>query len=85
MLFSAEKSPIIFSVLLEDTLYKNSIDVPFVQLILMKVGGQIIYSGMLGRHSSKLIEYFEVSADSQLAISKLLLATLMHILLSVHM
>uniref|UniRef100_A0A2N9E6E2 ABC transporter domain-containing protein n=1 Tax=Fagus sylvatica TaxID=28930 RepID=A0A2N9E6E2_FAGSY len=28
-------------------------------LILMKTGGQIIYSGSLGRHSSKLIEYFE--------------------------
>ncbi|KAH7513560.1 hypothetical protein FEM48_Zijuj12G0213100 [Ziziphus jujuba var. spinosa] len=28
-------------------------------LILMKMGGQIIYSGMLGHHSSKLIEYFE--------------------------
>lgn len=31
-----------------------------MQLILMKMGGQIIYSGMLGHHSSKLIEYFEV-------------------------
>ncbi|KAK9289059.1 hypothetical protein L1049_017530 [Liquidambar formosana] len=28
-------------------------------LILMKKGGQIIYSGKLGHHSSKLIEYFE--------------------------
>ncbi|KAK3189997.1 hypothetical protein Dsin_029558 [Dipteronia sinensis] len=28
-------------------------------LILMKTGGEIIYSGMLGQHSSKLIEYFE--------------------------
>lgn len=84
-LFTAEKSTIIFPVLLlDDTLY-NSIDVLLVQLILMKIGGQIIYSGMLGRHSSKLIEYFEVSTDSQLAISKLLVATLMHIHLSVHM
>ncbi|KAK1591889.1 hypothetical protein Q3G72_015377 [Acer saccharum] len=28
-------------------------------LLLMKTGGRIIYSGMLGHHSSKLIEYFE--------------------------
>ncbi|KAK3190018.1 hypothetical protein Dsin_029579 [Dipteronia sinensis] len=28
-------------------------------LILMKTGGRIIYSGLLGQHSSKLIEYFE--------------------------
>lgn len=34
-----------------------------MQLIIMKRGGQIIYSGMLGRHSSKLIEYFEVSQN----------------------
>lgn len=34
--------------------------IDFLQLILMKTGGQIIYSGILGHHSSKLIEYFEV-------------------------
>ncbi|KAL5974593.1 Pleiotropic drug resistance protein 2 [Asimina triloba] len=29
------------------------------QLLLMKRGGQVIYAGFLGRHSQKLIEYFE--------------------------
>ncbi|TXG49276.1 hypothetical protein EZV62_025151 [Acer yangbiense] len=33
------------------------VDAP--KLILMKGGGQMIYSGELGQHSSKLIEYFE--------------------------
>lgn len=32
-----------------------------MQLILMKIGGRIIYSGPLGERSSKVIEYFEVS------------------------
>lgn len=32
-----------------------------LQLVLMKRGGRIIYAGSLGRHSQKLIEYFEVS------------------------
>ncbi|XP_024922481.2 pleiotropic drug resistance protein 3 [Ziziphus jujuba] len=43
------------------TIHQPSIDVfeSFDELILMKMGGQIIYSGMLGHHSSKLIEYFE--------------------------
>lgn len=27
----------------------------------MKRGGQVIYAGPLGRHSHKLIEYFEAS------------------------
>ncbi|KAI4344717.1 hypothetical protein L6164_011911 [Bauhinia variegata] len=31
----------------------------FDELILMKSGGRIIYNGMLGHHSSKLIEYFQ--------------------------
>ena len=31
------------------------------QLILLKNGGRIIYSGPLGKHSSRVIEYFEVS------------------------
>ncbi|KAK0606639.1 hypothetical protein LWI29_001896 [Acer saccharum] len=30
-----------------------------LQLILMKAGGRIIYSGLLGQHSSRVIEYFE--------------------------
>jgi hypothetical protein len=32
----------------------------FTQLFLMKQGGEEIYVGPLGHHSSKLIEYFEV-------------------------
>ena len=32
-----------------------------LQLLLMKRGGQVIYAGPLGRHSHKLVEYFEVS------------------------
>jgi len=31
----------------------------------MKSGGQIIYSGMLGHHSSRLIEYFQVCSNQQ--------------------
>ena len=30
------------------------------QLLLLKRGGQVIYAGELGRHSHKLVEYFEV-------------------------
>ncbi|KAG6759849.1 hypothetical protein POTOM_036342 [Populus tomentosa] len=43
------------------TIHQPSIDVfeAFDELILMKRGGKIIYSGMLGHHSCKLIEYFE--------------------------
>lgn len=43
------------------TIHQPSIDIfeAFDELILMKTGGQIIYSGILGHHSSKLIEYFE--------------------------
>ncbi|KAL9410058.1 hypothetical protein AB3S75_043921 [Citrus x aurantiifolia] len=43
------------------TIHQPSIDVfeDFDELLLMKAGGRIIYSGMLGRHSSKLIEYFQ--------------------------
>ncbi|KAJ4849436.1 hypothetical protein Tsubulata_041601 [Turnera subulata] len=43
------------------TIHQPSIDVfeTFDELILMKRGGQVIYSGELGQHSSKLIEYFE--------------------------
>lgn len=32
-----------------------------MQLVLLKTGGRIIYSGPLGKHSSRVIEYFEVS------------------------
>ncbi|XP_061995123.1 pleiotropic drug resistance protein 3-like [Rosa rugosa] len=43
------------------TIHQPSIDIfeAFDELILMKTGGQIIYSGSLGHHSSNLIEYFE--------------------------
>ncbi|XP_059640099.1 pleiotropic drug resistance protein 3-like isoform X2 [Cornus florida] len=43
------------------TIHQPSIDIfeAFDELILMKKGGQIIYSGPLGQHSSNLIDYFE--------------------------
>ncbi|KAJ0028865.1 hypothetical protein Pint_35967 [Pistacia integerrima] len=43
------------------TIHQPSIDIfeAFDNLLLMKRGGQVIYTGPLGRHSHKLIEYFE--------------------------
>ncbi|PWA80245.1 pleiotropic drug resistance protein 3 [Artemisia annua] len=43
------------------TIHQPSIDIfeAFDELILLKNGGRVIYSGPLGRHSSRLIEYFE--------------------------
>ncbi|GAB4856416.1 ABC transporter G member 39 [Ancistrocladus abbreviatus] len=43
------------------TIHQPSIDIfeAFDELLLMKRGGQVIYTGELGRHSHKLIEYFE--------------------------
>ncbi|KAJ7971515.1 Pleiotropic drug resistance ABC transporter [Quillaja saponaria] len=43
------------------TIHQPSIDIfeAFDELLLMKRGGQVIYAGPLGRHSYKLIEYFE--------------------------
>ncbi|KAE8699642.1 Interleukin-1 receptor-associated kinase, putative isoform 1 [Hibiscus syriacus] len=43
------------------TIHQPSIDIfeAFDELILMKKGGQVIYCGELGQHSSRLIEYFE--------------------------
>ncbi|KAK7291744.1 hypothetical protein RIF29_07127 [Crotalaria pallida] len=43
------------------TIHQPSIDIfeAFDELILMKTGGRIIYSGPLGQHSSKVISYFE--------------------------
>lgn len=32
----------------------------YVQLLLLKRGGQVIYSGKLGRNSQKMVDYFEV-------------------------
>ncbi|MQM16819.1 hypothetical protein Taro_049778 [Colocasia esculenta] len=45
------------------TIHQPSIDIfeSFDELLLMKMGGQVIYAGPLGRHSQKLVEYFEVS------------------------
>jgi ABC-type multidrug transport system ATPase subunit len=44
------------------TIHQPSIDIfeAFDELLLMKRGGQAIYSGPLGRNSHKIIEYFEV-------------------------
>ncbi|KAF2312692.1 hypothetical protein GH714_039655 [Hevea brasiliensis] len=43
------------------TIHQPSIDIfeAFDELILLKIGGRIIYSGPLGQHSSRVIEYFE--------------------------
>ncbi|PKI59680.1 hypothetical protein CRG98_019921 [Punica granatum] len=43
------------------TIHQPSIDIfeAFDELLLMKRGGQVIYAGQLGRHSCKLVEYFE--------------------------
>ncbi|PIM99606.1 Pleiotropic drug resistance proteins (PDR1-15), ABC superfamily [Handroanthus impetiginosus] len=43
------------------TIHQPSIDIfeAFDELLLLKVGGHMIYSGPIGRHSSKIIEYFE--------------------------
>ncbi|WCJ30776.1 ABC transporter G family member 37 [Euphorbia peplus] len=43
------------------TIHQPSIDIfeAFDELILLKNGGRIIYSGPLGRNSNKVIEYFE--------------------------
>ncbi|KAJ4721526.1 Pleiotropic drug resistance ABC transporter [Melia azedarach] len=43
------------------TIHQPSIDIfeAFDELILLKLGGRVIYSGPLGHHSSKVIEYFE--------------------------
>lgn len=44
------------------TIHQPSIDIfeAFDELLLMKRGGQVIYSGPLGQNSHKIIEYFEV-------------------------
>ncbi|KAG6418324.1 hypothetical protein SASPL_120527 [Salvia splendens] len=43
------------------TIHQPSIDIfeSFDELLLMKRGGQVIYAGPLGRHSQKIIDYFE--------------------------
>lgn len=48
------------------TIHQPSIDIfeAFDELLLMKRGGQVIYSGPLGRNSQKIIEYFEVPSPS---------------------
>nr|POE87236.1 pleiotropic drug resistance protein 3 [Quercus suber] len=43
------------------TIHQPSVDIfeAFDELILLKTGGHLIYSGQLGEHSSSVIEYFE--------------------------
>ncbi|KAJ0709582.1 putative ABC-type xenobiotic transporter [Helianthus annuus] len=43
------------------TIHQPSIDIfeSFDELLLLKRGGQVIYSGPLGRHSQQIIDYFE--------------------------
>ncbi|XP_039161831.1 pleiotropic drug resistance protein 3 isoform X2 [Eucalyptus grandis] len=43
------------------TIHQPSIDIfeSFDELVLLKTGGQLIYSGPLGHNSTKIIEYFE--------------------------
>jgi ABC-type cobalamin/Fe3+-siderophores transport system ATPase subunit len=43
-----------------------------MQLLLMKRGGQVIYTGPIGHHSHKLVEYFEVSICSMLFFLELI-------------
>ncbi|CAL5330004.1 unnamed protein product [Camellia sinensis] len=49
------------------TIHQPSIDIfeAFGELILLKAGGQVIYSGPLGQHSSSVIEYFEAISGVQ--------------------
>ncbi|KAL5060201.1 hypothetical protein RYX36_031805 [Vicia faba] len=42
-----------------------SIDSLYLRLLLMKRGGRVIYAGPLGRHSHKLVEYFEAISGVQ--------------------
>ncbi|XP_078438613.1 ABC transporter G family member 10-like [Wolffia australiana] len=46
------------------TIHQPSIDIfeSFDELLLMKLGGQVIYAGQLGRSSQNLVDYFEVSS-----------------------
>lgn len=56
--FNAKDLTICFAFIV---LLKKTRVVLLVQLFLLKRGGEEIYVGPLGRHSSHLIEYFEVS------------------------
>ncbi|XP_010250339.1 PREDICTED: ABC transporter G family member 42-like [Nelumbo nucifera] len=49
------------------TIHQPSIDIfeAFDELLLMKRGGQVIYAGPLGRHSHKIVEYFEANPGVQ--------------------
>lgn len=64
------------------TIHQPSIDIfeSFDELFLMKAGGQVIYSGPLGRNSQNVVEYFEVIyelTDSSYFLQRLLLFTLL--------
>ncbi|KAJ6410935.1 hypothetical protein OIU84_007650 [Salix udensis] len=52
------------------TIHQPSIDIfeAFDELILMKIGGRIIYSGPLGQRSSRVIEYFESIPEAALGV-----------------
>ena len=46
------------------TIHQPSIDIfeAFDELLLLKRGGECIFNGQLGKHSSRLIDYFSVCA-----------------------
>lgn len=48
------------------TIHQPSIDIfeAFDELLLMKRGGKLIYSGPLGQNSQKIIKYFEVRNEN---------------------
>ena len=57
------------------TIHQPSIDIfeAFDDLLLMKSGGFVTYHGSLGKHSCKLIAYFEVSSKLETKHMHLLL------------
>ena len=44
----------------------------FDDLLLMKIGGQVIYHGELGQRSSKLVAFFEVRSWVRVSLLSLL-------------
>ena len=53
------------------TIHQPSIDIfeSFDELLLLKRGGETIFNGQLGHHSSHLIDYFQVTSHRALACS----------------